>query len=113
MSYTARPTTTGNQDALAFPKDFSQAHPEAFRSRCDVHVIAPGTFLITTRQGSEPESAEDDPILGAFLGFLETQLASRTDLTAALTEADVAGLDDIFEGVPSGDEVDWDEFEIP
>jgi hypothetical protein len=25
----------------------------------------------------------------------------------------VAGLDDLLEGVPSGDEVDWDEFELP
>jgi hypothetical protein len=113
MSYTARPTTTGNQDALAFPKDFSHAHPEVFRSRCDVHVIGPGSFLVTTRQDTEPEGLEDDPILGAFLGFLETQLTSRPDLTTVLTEADVAGLDDLSEGVPSGDEVDWDEFEMP
>jgi hypothetical protein len=113
MPYTARPTTTGNQDALAFPKDFSQAHPEVFRSRSDVHVIAPGSFLITTRQDTEPEGTEDDPLLGAFLGFLETQIASRPDLATALTEEDVAGLDDLLEGVPSGDEVDWDEFELP
>lgn len=113
MPYTARPTTTGNQDALAFPRDFSQAHPEAFRSRCDVHVIAPGSFLITTRQDAEPEVAEDDPILGAFLGFLATQLASRPDQTTPLTEADVTGLDDLLDDVPGGDDVDWDEFELP
>jgi hypothetical protein len=113
MPYTARPTTTGNQDAWAFPKDFSQAHPEAFRSRCDVHVIAPGAFLVTTRQNAAAEGVEDDPVLRAFLGFLETQLAARPDLMTPLTAEDLDGLDELLEGVPDGDDVDWDEFKLP
>jgi hypothetical protein len=56
---------------------------------------------------------EDDPILGAFLGFVEVQIANRPDLAKAFTEADVAGLDDLLEGVESSGAVDWDEFELP
>jgi hypothetical protein len=59
----------------------------------------------------EAERQEMLAMPGAFLGFLETQLASRPDLMTAFTVADVAGLDDLLEGAPSGDDVDGDEFD--
>jgi hypothetical protein len=112
MPYSARPTTTGNQDALAFPKEFSRDHPELFRGRCEVHLISDGTFLLTSEPRAEPQ-AEDDPVFGAFLGFLERGMSSRPDLITPFTHEDVAGLDELLADVPSGEEVDWDSFELP
>jgi hypothetical protein len=112
MPYTARPTTTGNQAAWAFPQDFRQDHPEAFAGRCDVHVLSPGTFLVTTQVEADEKEVEPDPVVGAFLGFLETQMAARPDLITPLSQADVEGLDELLDGVPDGDNVDWDSFEL-
>lgn len=113
MPYTVRPTTAGNQDALAFPKDFSREYPDLFRGRCDVHPLSPDTFLLTTQVEAEPRADEEDPVFGVFLGFLEQQMQARPDLITPLTQADVAGLDDLLRDVPSGDDVDWEAFRLP
>lgn len=112
MPYSARATTAGTQDALAFSKEFSREHPEFRKGRFDVHVIAPGTALITTRSEAEAQGEEDDPVVGAFLGFLEAQMEARPDRITPFTQADVTGLDELLEDVPSGDDVDWDAFEL-
>ncbi|HEX8319179.1 hypothetical protein [Longimicrobium sp.] len=109
MRYTVRPTTAGNQDALAFPKDFSREYPNLFRGRYDVHPLSADTFLLTPQVEAEPKADEDDPVFGIFLGFLEQQMQARPDLITPLAPADIAGLDDLLRGVPSGDEVNWEE----
>lgn len=113
MPYTARPTTTRNQDALVFPKEFSREYPDVFRGRCDVHPLSADTFLLTTQVEAEPSADEDDPVFRAFLGSLEEQMQARPDLITPLTQADVAGLDDLLRDVPSGDDVDWEAFRLP
>lgn len=48
----------------------------------------------------------------AFLSFLDAQMAERPDLVEPFTASDIKGLDTLLDGVPDGDEVDWDEFEL-
>lgn len=113
MRYTVRPTTAGNQDALAFPEDFSREYPDVFRGRCNVHPLTGDTFLLTTQVEAELRADEEDPIFRVFLGFLEQQMQARPDLITPLTQGDVAGLDDLLRDVPSGDTVDWEAFRHP
>jgi hypothetical protein len=110
--YTARPTTAGNQDALAFPQDFSREYPDLFRGQCDVHPLSADTFLLTTHVEAESGADQDDPVFGIFLGFLEQQIQARPDVIMPLGSADIAGLDELLGDVPSGDDVNWDAFRL-
>lgn len=103
MSYSARATTSGTAPALAFSRAFAEAHPEFTQGRFEVHVIAPGRLLVSAPVDAEEHG--DDPVLGVFLDFLDHQLVRRPDLARPFTAADVAGLDELLEGV----EVDLDE----
>lgn len=46
----------------------------------------------------------DDPVLFAFLGFLERSMREHPELLRPLTASDIAGLDELLEGI----EVDLD-----
>jgi hypothetical protein len=49
-------------------------------------------------------NGEDHPVLLAFLGFLERSMREHPELLRPLTASDIAGLDELLEGV----EVDLD-----
>jgi hypothetical protein len=113
MSYTARATTSGTAPALAFSKAFADAHPEFTRGRFEAHVIAPGRLLVSA---PVEEQAEDgaDPVLGAFLDFLDQQVLQRPDLVRPFTASDIDGLDELLEGVEAEmDEDLGDDFDLP
>ncbi len=103
MPYSARATTSGTAPALAFSQSFAAEHPEFTKGRFEAHVIAPGRLLISAPV-EVAEHEEDDPVLGAFLGFLEQSMQDQPELLRPLTARDVAGLDELLEGV----EVDLD-----
>jgi antitoxin PrlF len=104
MPYTARATTSGTAPALAFPKAFAAEHPEFTEGRFEAHVIAPGRLLISAPV-DDSEDDEDDPVLGAFLGFLERSMREHPELVRPMTARDIEGLDEMLEGI----EVDLDE----
>jgi len=112
MSFTARATTSGTAPALAFTKSFAAAHPEFTEGRFEAHVIAPGKLLISASVQSDDD--EDDPVLGAFLSFLDKQMLDHPDLIQPFTQADIEGLDVLLEGVDVdlGEEID-DDFVLP
>lgn len=103
MSYTARATTSGTAPALAFSRAFAAEHPEFTEGRFEAHVIAPGRLLISAPVVEEEE--DDDPVLGAFLSFLDRQMTERPDLIRPFTAADIEGVAELVSGV----EVDLDE----
>ena len=51
-----------------------------------------------------PFEDEDDPVLLAFLAFLDESMCDHPELLKPLTVADIAGLDELLEGI----EVDLD-----
>ena len=63
--------------------------------------------------GAEDED-DNDPVLDAFLSFMDDQMAKRPELIQPFTRADVEGLDDLLDGVEVGldDELD-DDFVLP
>lgn len=104
MSYTLRATTSGKQHALAMSKSLVDEHPEFASGRFSAHVVAPGHMLISTN-APVPADDGDDPVVGAYLAFLEASMLSRPDLITPFTASDVAGLDELLKGV----EADLDE----
>jgi antitoxin PrlF len=106
MPYTARATTSGTAPALAFSKAFAAEHPEFTEGRFEAHVIAPGRLLISAPvEVADENEDEDDPVLGAFLGFLERSMREHPELVRPITARDIEGLDEMLEGI----EVDLDE----
>lgn len=113
MSYMGKATRTGNSKALRFESALFTSHPEFAEGDVEADVIAPGRLLIRTRSQGE-EDAEEDPVLCAYLAFLEDQMAANPELLRPLTEGDVTGLDDLLAGVEYDKEETLDEeFELP
>jgi hypothetical protein len=85
MSYTGKATTAGNSKALSFESALFKAHPEFGAGRFEAHVIAPGTLLVTSAEDAPQATGdEDDPVLRAYLAFLEQQMVAHPELIQPL-----------------------------
>lgn len=112
MPYTGRATRTGNSKAIRLESALFTSHPEFAEGEMEADVIAPGCLLIRTRARGDDESR--DPVFGAYLAFLEEQIAQDPELLEPLTTEDVAGLDELIDGVVyDREEALDDEFELP
>jgi hypothetical protein len=112
MPYSGRTTRTGNSKAFRFESALFTSHPEFAEGDVEADVIAPGRLLIRTR--SHEDAGRGDPVFGAFLAFVEAQMVANPDLIRPFTTDDVAGLDELLEGVEyDKEEVLDEEFELP
>jgi antitoxin PrlF len=86
MSYKGKITTSGTSEAIRLDKDLFKQNPE-FKQQAEVRadIIGPGKMLISVLDRSETIT-EEDPIVGAFLSFIEKDMlhnpASFTRLSA-------------------------------
>src|ERR1700681_2944878 len=71
-------TTTGKSEAIRLDKALFRLHPE-FRQKAKVRaqVIAPGHALISVIDEGTPSLQEEDPVVTAFLSFLEKDMKTR------------------------------------
>jgi len=110
--YSGKPTTSGNSKALRFESALFKAHPEFARGELVAHVLGPGTMLV--KATPDARTGEGDPVLDAYLSFLETHLAAHPEEIRPMTAADVRGLDQLLAGVVvDRDEEIPEEFELP
>ena len=98
MSYTARADRSGSAPLLAFTEAFAAEHPEFTEGAFDVHVISRGRLLVSLQEDGKDNGA-DDPVLGAFLGFLEKSMCEEPHLVQPMTSSNFAGLDEMLEAV--------------
>jgi hypothetical protein len=112
MSYSGRATRTGNSRAFRFESALFTSHPEFAEGDMEADVIAPGRLLIRTRPPED--EVNPDPVFGAYLAFLEAQMVANPDLLRPFTTEDIAGLDELLEGVEyDKDEALDEDFELP
>ncbi|MBU6451680.1 MAG: type II toxin-antitoxin system PrlF family antitoxin [Cyanobacteria bacterium REEB67] len=95
MSYTGKISTSGNSEAIRLDKNLFKQHPE-FKQQATVRadVIGPGTILLQVINSVEIDNA-DDPMVSAFLSFIEKDAISNpANLTPVSAEqmAQVAAL---------------------
>jgi antitoxin PrlF len=107
MSYKGKITTTGSSDAIRLDKDLFRQNPE-FKQSAEVKadIIGPGKMLISVLDKPNANS-DDDPLVGAFLSFLEKDikenpaaivpLDSQTIERAKALTANVSVSDEDFE----------------
>jgi len=91
-TFTGSITTTGKSEAIRLDKALFRQHPE-FRQKAKVraHVISPGLALIAVVDDeSIPAREEEDPIVSAFLGFLEKDLKNHPRRSTRLSKTSLA-----------------------
>jgi antitoxin PrlF len=103
-------TTTGRSEAIRLEKALFKAHPE-FRQRTKVraHVIGPGSLLVTLNSSEfgDPDiddSIERDPVVLAYLSFLERDMKEHPERLQPFTEADLARLEALTKDVAISDD---------
>ena len=104
MSYKGKITTTGTSEAIRLDKDLFKQHPE-FRQQAEVRadVIGPGKLLVSIVDVGEI-GGDDDPIVGAFLSFLEKDLSASPAGVAAVDANAIARAKKLAVGVTVTDE---------
>lgn len=114
MAFVAKAGTTGNSRALRLDAALVKAHPEFGKGAFTVHVLGPGTMLITQNGPAETDpNGEPDPVLGAFLAFLEAELDAHPERIRPITMGHVAGLDQLLKGVRIQRDEDLGDYQLP
>lgn len=90
MSYKGKITTAGTSNAIRLEKDLFKQNPE-FKQQAEVRadIIGPGKMLISVLNNPNTEN-EDDPIVGAFLAFLEKDMTQHPAKIASLDTNTIA-----------------------
>lgn len=86
MAYNGKATTVGNSRALSFEATLFKAHPEFASGRFEAHVIGPGTMLVTSAEAGGQAEDGEDPVVLAYLAFLEEQMARHPELIQPLDD---------------------------
>ena len=106
-SFSGSITTTGRSEAIRLDKALFKAHPEfRQRARVRVHVLGPGHLLVTLADDpslAAPDEIERDPVVSAYLAFLERDMLAHPEHIAPLAEQDLARLRRLTDGVEVND----------
>jgi antitoxin PrlF len=86
-------TTTGRSEAIRLDKALFKAHPE-FRQKAKIRatVIGPGSMLVTLDSDGMAEAGdiERDPVVSAYLSFLERDMGAYPEGIRPIAEANIA-----------------------
>jgi antitoxin PrlF len=85
--YNGSITTTGRSEAIRLDKDLFKQHPEfQQKAKVQAHVIAPGQMLISLLDTAEDSEVDEDPVVTAFLCFMEQDMLQRPEYILPLSE---------------------------
>ncbi len=102
QSFSGKSTSIGNSNGFRFDAALFKANPEFF-GEVRATVLAPGQMLVSVVPTGEPaqDLADEDghPVMQAFLSFLEGQMAAHPELIEPVTEAQMAQIAALVEGV--------------
>jgi len=98
--YSGKVTPVGNSKGIRLDAAFFKAHPE-FQGAVRATVLADGQVLLSARSsGKKAKSGEkEDPVLLAFLGFLEVQMTAQPERITAADPAQLARIGKLVKGV--------------
>lgn len=103
-SFSGSVATTGNSRGLRLEKAFFKAAPEfgTTGSAIRADLIGPGTVLI--RVAGPPAESEEDPVIGAWLSFLDAEMRAHPERLAPFQESELTKLEALVAGVVVNDE---------
>ena len=93
-------TTTGKSEAIRLEKALFRLHPE-FRQKAKVRVqvIAPGHALVSVVEEGLARQDKEDPVITAFLAFLENDMAINPKRLKRLSKQTIARATRLTKGV--------------
>jgi antitoxin PrlF len=91
---------------MAFEKALFRAHPEFAAGPLEAEYIGPGHLLVRAIGSGEGTSPDDDPVLGAYLAFLERDMAAHPERLQALSPDLLALAEELVEGIVVDPEAD-------
>ncbi len=103
-SYKGKVTTAGTSEGFRFDKSLFKQHPE-FKQKANVRadVIGRGTILVSLIDNTHIE-LEDDPVLSAFLAFLENDISQNVSSLTPVSAEQIARAKELTAGVTATDE---------
>ena len=104
-TYKGTITTTGSSEAIRLDKHLFKSHPE-FEQKAGVvaQVIGRGVLLVYLDSETNQSFEEDDPLVRAFLAFLEHNIQSHPERISAITSEEIDTLRDLTSGVVVSDD---------
>jgi antitoxin PrlF len=98
MSFRGALTTSGNSHAIRFEAALAKAAPEFAAKSGDVRIelLGAGAALVLL---NEAPPAGDDPMVEAWLRFIERDVIQHPERLHAVTEAEAQDLERLVEGV--------------
>ncbi len=103
--YAGTVTTSGNSEAIRLEKSLFRAHPEFGRHHnVRAVVIAPGQMLISLVDEAEVSEADEDPMLEAFLAFLEKDVIDHPARLQSLSEGSMPLAAELTKHIEVGDD---------
>jgi antitoxin PrlF len=102
--YNGSITTTGRSEAIRLDKDLFKQHPE-FQQKAKVQasVIAPGQILISLIDNVESVDEDEDPVVTAFLSFIEQDMLKNPEHIIPLSNELLQNLSALTRGVEVSD----------
>jgi len=102
QSFSGKSTSIGNSNGFRFDAALFKANPEFF-GEVRATVLAPGQMLVSVVPTGAPVTEQQDPefnpVMQAFLSFLECQMTAHPELIEPVTEAQMAHIAALVEGV--------------
>lgn len=104
VPYKGAITTTGSSEAIRLDKSLFRQHPE-FRQKAGVeaYVIGRGMLLVRVEDG-EVEEEDRDPMVAAFLSFIERDATENPGRITPLPAAEAARAEALTRGVQVSDD---------
>jgi antitoxin PrlF len=98
--YNGSITTTGRSEAIRLDKDLFRQHPEfQQKAKVQAHVIAPGQMLISLLDNAQTSEVDEDPVVSAFLCFIEQDMLQHPEHIFPLSEEMLNKVSDLTQGV--------------
>jgi antitoxin PrlF len=103
-TFTGSITTTGKSEAIRLDKALFRLHPE-FRQKAKVRaqIISPGHALISVMDEDAAPVQDEDPIVTAFLAFIEKDLKDHPGRGAGLSKRSLGRAVRLTKGVKVSD----------
>jgi len=110
MQYSGRATSSGNSQALAFEKALFRAHPEFASGPLSAQYVAPGYLLVHAL--GDPGASEEDPVLGAYLAFLQREMEKHPEMIQPLSAESLAEAKELVRDVNVDPDEDLGDVEV-
>ena len=97
--YSGKATPVGNSKGIRIDAAFFRAHPE-FSGEVDATVVGEGQVLLSAYCLPDLASAQDDdPVLAAFLGYVERDMQDHSESIQPADQNQLARIAKLVDGV--------------